>query len=211
MYEKAKAFMEDHLKAFGAEPFPEIVQMPGSGISFLSDKNEVAIIIGSETNVDTVPVADWLVVAGKVLLHNLGSDVVPLLLAPESKADDASLRVAEDLHYVVDLAAIYQCYLQNPVEAYCIYDEAIELKDEASLHPIAVALGLSHPRGLFSMGFNKEEHEPVFEESDFFKPVIVQKRPDLSLLVSLQNAWQKHMKSGVRIVNEEGVLRFEKA
>lgn len=210
MFEKAKTFMEDHLKAFGVQRDIAIVQMPGSGVSFLSNKDEVAIVLGTETDIETVPVSEWLVVTGKVLMHQMHSDIVPLILAPQSKEDDASLRAAEDLHYVVDLAAIYQCYLQNPVEAYCIYDEAIELNDEASLHPMAVALGLSHPRGLESMGFKRDEHASVFEESDFFKPVIIQKRPDLSLLISLQNAWQKHQGTGVKIVAEEGMLRFEK-
>ena len=211
MFDKAKTMMEDHLKAFGIDPFPPIVKIAGDTISYLPDRNGPAIAVGSRTDIHKLPLVDWMVVTGQALLHQNGSDVAPLYLGPESERDDEIMRVADDLYYIVDLIAVYQCYLQNPVEAYCIYDDAIELHDEASLHPIAAALGLSHPRGLEAMGFDRHTHQEVFEEADFFKPVITQKRPDLSLLVSLQNAWQKHRGIPIRIINEAGVLRFTKA
>ena len=211
MFEKAKTFMEDHLKAFGVNGFPPVDSMPGQGVSFLSNGLEIMIVIGRDTAIDKVPVVDWMIVAGKVLLHQSGSDIAPLYIGPENKNDETALQVADDLYYIVDLAAIYQCYLQNPVEAYCIYDDAIELKDDTSLHPLSVALGLTHPRGLAVMGFDKKEHQEIFEEADFFKPVITQIRPDLSLLIALQNAWQKQKGVDIRITVNEGVLRFNKA
>lgn len=208
MFDKAKTFMEEHLKAFGVRALPPIESMPGQGVSLIVSAEEIMIVIGKNTDIEKLPVADWMVVAGKALLHQNGSDLAALFFAPECNNGEANLKLVDDLNYIADLAAIYQCYLQNPVEAYCIYDDAIELKDDHSLHLIAVALGLSHPRGLEVMGFDKKEHEEVFEESDFFKAVITQKRPDLSLLVSLHNAWQKQLGSGISITREEGIIRF---
>ena len=211
MIEDAKAVMEDYLRAFMVNPLPPIVDMPGSGVVFRSEGDHNVIAVGVETEVKAVPFVDWMVVVGKALLQQCGSDIAVLNFGPESKADDATRRAAEDLHYVAELAAIYQCYLQNPVEAFCIYDEAVVRKDEPSLHPIAVALGLSHPRGLESMGFDRHAHAEVFEEAEFFKAVVTRKRPDLSLLVRLQNVWQKQVRSGVTLALEEGVVRFSKA
>ena len=210
MFYKAKTIVEDHLKAFGAGPFPPIVEVPGKGVFFQPGEYGPEIAIGKETVVEEVPLAEWLIVAGNALLHQAGSDIAPLYLGPESEADDTNMRITDDLFYAIDLAAIYQCYLQNPVEVYCIYDDAIEMGDEESLHPLALALGLSHPRGIEAMGFNKRDHAEVFEEADFFKPIITQKRPDLSLLVALQNAWQKQKGVGVKLKTEAGFLRFVK-
>jgi hypothetical protein len=210
MFHKAKAVVEDHLKAFGVSAFPPFTEVPGKGVFFHPGEYGPVIAVGKETVIDDVPLAEWLVIAGNALLHQGGSDITPLHLGPESEADEDNMRTADDLFYIVDLAAIYQCYLTNPVEVYCIYDEAIELGDEASLHPLAVALGLPHPRGLESMGFEPKKHQDVFEEADFFKPVITQKRPDLSLLIALGNAWQKHKGTAIKITLEQGVLRFSK-
>lgn len=210
MYEKAKTFMEDHFKAFGIKPFPLIVEMPGEGVSFQDGADGPFIAVGRETDIEKLPVAEWMVASGGALLHQVGSDIAPLSIGHESESSDDFARAADDLYFIADLAAIYQCYLQNPVEAFCIYDDAIELGDETSLHPIAVALGLTHPRGLEAMGFDKKKHPEVFEEADFFRPLITQKRPDLSLLVSLQNAWQKQRNVNVRISVENGILRFSK-
>lgn len=208
MFDNAKALMEDYLKAFGIDRFPAIVPMPGSGVSLESDGRAYAIVIGTETDVEKVPVADWVIVTGNLLLHSAGSDVTPLLLGPEFEKNEQSRRTAEDLQYIIDLSAIYQCYLQNPVETYCVYDDAVALKDEASLHPLAVALGLSHPRGLASMGFDPDEHRPLFEETAFFKHVITNKRPDLALLVALQNVWQKQHNSSISLKLDNGVVRI---
>lgn len=208
MFEKAKAFMLDHLKAFGVDPLPPVIETRGKGVSLLQNEKESIIFIGSSTDTETLPLVEWMVATGKALLHQQGSDIVPLILGAESNNNEQLLRVADDLFYIIDLAAIYQCYLQNPLEAYCIYDDAIELKDEESLHPIAVALGISHPRGLAAMGFDKKEHAPVFEEAEFFKPVITQKRPDLSLLIALQNAWQKQKESPIRLSVKGQMIRF---
>lgn len=208
MFAKAKTFMEEHLKAFGVTDVPPIVETSGEAIAFRSGGDGVVIAIGSHTDIDALPMAEWLIVSGKALLHQNGSDIALLHLAPESEANEANMRAADDLHYVADLAAIYQCYLQNPVEAYCIYDDAIELNDEASLHPIAVALGLSHPRGLEAMGFDRRVHAELFAEADFFKALITRKHPDLSLLVALQSAWQKQQGSELRLSVEEGIVRF---
>ncbi|WP_345970731.1 hypothetical protein WCX72_02665 [Sulfurimonas sp. HSL1-6] len=208
MFEKAKAFMLDHLKAFGVDPLPPVIETRGKGVSLLQNEEGSVIVIGSATDTETLPLVEWMVATGKALLQQQGSDIVPLLLGNESENNKELLRIADDLFYIIDLAAIYQCYLQNPVEAYCIYDDAIELKDEESLHPIAVALGLSHPRGLEAMGFDKKEHAVVVEEAEFFKPVVIQKRPDLSLLIALQNAWQKQKGSDFRLRVEGQVLRF---
>jgi len=209
MFDKARSMMEDYLNAFGVDRFPPIIETEGKGVSFQPDPEGPAILIGRETVVDSVPLAEWLVTTGNTLLYQIGSDIAPLFLGSESEEGERNMRVADDLYYIADLAAIYQCYLQNPVETYCIYDDAIELKDEASLHPIAVALGLSHPKGLVSMGFNTLDHEAVFEEAEFFRPVITQKRPDLSLLVSLMNAWQKQKKVDIKISNKMGILMFD--
>jgi hypothetical protein len=211
MFDEAKAFMEDGLRVFGVNPVPPIVETPGEGVAFRSDANGGVIAIGSDTDIKKVPMAEWMVAVGKALLQQNGSGLAALHLGPESEEDDVNRRVADDLHYVADLAAIYQCYLHNPVEAYCSYDDAVAANDKASLHPIAVALGLSHPRGLEAMGFDKREHAEVFEEADFFKPVITQKRPDLSLIVALQNVWQKQLGVDVKITLEDGVVRFAKA
>jgi hypothetical protein len=211
MFDEAKAFIEDGLKVFGVNPFPQIIEKPGEGVAFRSDVNRGVIAIGSDTDVAKVPMAEWMVAVGKALLQQNGSGLAVLHLGPESEEGDINRRVADDLHYVADLAAIYQCYLHNPVEAYCSYDDAVAANDKSSLHPIAVALGLSHPRGLETMGFDKREHAEVFEEADFFKPVITQKRPDLSLLVALQNVWQKQLDVNVKITLEDGVVRFMKA
>ncbi|WP_345973041.1 hypothetical protein [Sulfurimonas diazotrophicus] len=208
MFEKAKAFMLDHLKAFGVDPLPPVIETRGKGVSLLQNEEGSVIVIGSATDTETLPLVEWMVATGKALLQQQGSDIVPLLLGNESENNKELLRIADDLFYIIDLAAIYQCYLQNPVEAYCIYDDAIELKDEESLHPIAVALGLSHPRGLEAMGFDKKEHAVVVEEAEFFKPIVIQKRPDLSLLIALQNAWQKQKGSDFRLRVEGQVLRF---
>lgn len=210
MFKDAKSYMEDCLKAFGVHPLPSIVETPEKGVVFESNGIENVIFIGSDTDVYKVPLAEWLVAAGKALLEQNGSNLATLQFGAESEADSANMRVADDCYYISDLAAIYQCYLQNPVEAYCTYDDALEMNDEASLHPIAVALGLSHPRGLESMGFDRQTHAEVFEEAEFFKGVVTQKRPDLSLLVALQNAWQKQRGVHVKIVVEEGMLRFVK-
>lgn len=210
MFEQAKAVMEDYLKAFMVNPLPPIVEAPGSGVAFRPEGEHNVIAVGVDTEFKSVPFVDWMVAVGKALLQQFGSDMAVLHFGPESEADDACRRMAEDLHYVADLAAIYQCYLQNPVEAYCIYDEAVVQKDEPSLHPIAVALGLSHPRGLESMGFDRRAHAEVFEEAEFFKAVVTRKRPDLSLLVGLQNVWQKQVRSGVTLALEGGVVRFSK-
>jgi hypothetical protein len=210
MFDKAKTVMQDYLKAFGVDPLPPIVETPGKGVAFQPDENGTAITIGSATDVEKVPLAEWMIAAGMALMRQNGSNVAPLYFGPESEEGETNRRVADDLYYVADLAAIYQCYLRNPVEAYCIYDDAIAKNDEASLHPLAVALGLSHPRGLEAMGFDRQKHGEVFEEADFFKPVITQKRPDLSLLVALQNAWQKQLGVNVRISVEASVLRFAK-
>ena len=210
MFDKAKTMMEDHLKVFGVNPFPPIVKTAGDTISYQPDRDGAVIAVGSKTDIHKLPLVDWMVVTGLALLHQNGSDLSPLFLGSESERDDNFMRVADDLFYILDLIAIYQCYLQNPVEAYCIYDDAIELHDEASLHPIAVALGLSHPRGLESMGFDRQTHQAVLEEADFFKSVITQKRPDRSLLVALENAWQKQKGAGVRITVEADMLRFTK-
>jgi hypothetical protein len=210
MFNKAKVFMEDHLKAFGVTQSPTIVEATGEGVTFVSGTDGSALVIGSDTVIETLPLAEWLIATGQALLYQNGSDISALFLDSESDRDDLYLRVADDLRYIADLAAIYQCYLQNPVETYCIYDEAIEINDETSLHPIAVALGLSHPRGLAAMGFDENEHQDVFEEADFFRSVVTQKRPDLSLLVALQNAWQKHKGVKVKIAIGTGVLTFAK-
>ena len=211
MFEDAKTVMEDYLRAFMVNPIPPIVEIAGRGVGFRSDGKENVIVIGSETDIKTVPFVEWMVTVGKALLQQCGSDIAVLRLGEESEEGELNLRVADDLHYVADLAAIYQCYLQNPVEAFCIYDEAVALKDETSLHPIAVALGLSHPRGLESMGFDKHVHPEVFEEADFFKGVVTRKRPDLSLLLRLQNVWQKERGVPVELTLEEGAVRFSKA
>jgi hypothetical protein len=211
MFDEAKAFMEDGLKAFGVHPFPPIVETPGSGVAFQSDANAGVIAIGSDTDMKKVPMVDLMVAVGKALLQQNGSGLAVLHLGPESEEGDENKRVADDLRYVAELAAIYQCYLQNPVEAYCSYDDAVAANDKESLHSIAVALGLSHPRGLEALGFDKREHAELFEEADFFKPVITQKRPDLSLLVALQNVWQKQQGVNVKITLEEGVVRLAKA
>ena len=211
MFDKAKAFMEDHLKAFGVTYLPPIIETEGKGVFTEPDGDGIAIAVGRDTVIEKLPVAEWMVAAGRVLLLQCRSDIALLHFGPESEKNDTTMRVADDLYYITDLAAIYQCYLQNPVEAYCIYDDAIELGDEASLHPIAVALGLSHPRGLEAMGFDKKQHKEIFEEADFFKSVITQNRPDLSLLVALQNAWQKQKGVDVKIRIERGVLRFTEA
>ena len=206
MFEKAQTFMLDHLKAFGVDPLPPIVESRGKGVSFLHNEEQSIVIIGNATEIETTPLVEWMVVTGKLLLLQQRSDIVPLLVDSNCEKEEALMQAADDFFFIADLAALYQCYLQNPVEAYCIYDEAIELKDEASLNPIAVALGLSHPRGLEAIGFIKEEHAEIFEEADFFKPLITQKRPDLSLLVSLQNAWQKYKGSAVSFKAENGRL-----
>jgi len=211
MFQKAKKIMEDHLKAFGVNPAPPIEEAEGKGVSLQPDAYGVVILIGRETVVEELPLAEWMIATGNALLYQSGSDIAPLYFGPESEATEANARVTDDIYYIADMAAIYQCYLQNPVEAYCIYDDAIELKDETSLHPIAVALGLSHPRGLEAMGFEKDRHAEVFEEADFFKSVITQKRPDLSLLVALQNAWQKHKGTDIKITVQNGILRLSKA
>jgi hypothetical protein len=208
MFDKAKAMMEDCLKAFGVDPFPPIVEMQGKGVSFDSEGNEAVIGIGSETDVDKVPLAEWMIAVGKAVMQQNGSGIAALRFGPEREANDTNMRVADDINYVVELAAIYQCYLQNPIEAYCTYDDAVRIDDKASLNRIAVALGLSHPRGLEAIGFDKKEHWEVFEEAEFFKGVITQKRPDLSLLVALQNAWQKQLGVNVRITVEAGELGF---
>lgn len=208
MFNEAKEYMEDCLKAFGANPLPTIVETPGGGVSFRLDGGESVIAIGSGTDVDNIPLAECMIAAGKVLLRQCGSGIAALRFGPERESDETNMRVADDLNYVAELAAIYQCYLQNPVEAYCTYDDAIRIDDKASLNRIAVALGLSHPRGLEAIGFDKKEHWEVFEEADFFKGVITRRCPDLSLLVALQNAWQKQLGVPVRIRVEEGVLRF---
>lgn len=202
--------MQDHLKAFGVEPLPPVVETSGKGLSLQVDISGVKILVGRETVVEELPLVEWLVAAGNVLLFRGRSSLTPLYFGPESE-EEAFIRVTEDIYYVADLAAIYQCFLQNPVEAYCIYDNAIELNDEESLHPIAVALGLSHPRGLEALGFSKSEHAEVFEEADFFKSVVTQKRPDLSLLVSLQNAWQKQQGRDIKIAVSAGIIRLSKA
>jgi hypothetical protein len=211
MFDEAKAFMEDVLKAFGVHPFPVIKQVSGAGVAFQSGVNGSVIAVGSDTDVKKVPRAEWMVAVGKVLLQQNGSGIAGLQFGPESEESDAAKRVADDFHYVAELAAIYQCYLHNPVEAYCSYDDAVAANDKASLHSIAVALGLSHPRGLEALGFDRHDHAEVFEEADFFKPVITQKRPDLSLLVALQNVWQKQLGSNIKIALEDGVVRFAKA
>lgn len=211
MFQNAKKIMEDHLKVFGVNPMPPIEEADGKGVSLQPDAFGVVILIGKETVVEELPIAEWMIAAGNALLYQSGSDIAPLYLGPESEANELYARVIDDIYYIADLAAIYQCYLQNPVEAYCIYDDAIELKDETSLHPIAVALGLSHPRGLEALGFEKDKHADVFEEADFFKSVVTQKRPDLSLLVALQNAWQKHKGTGIKITVKDGILRLSKA
>ena len=211
MFDKARTFMLDHLKAFGVPVFPPIVETARKGVAFGPAAEGIAIMIGKETVIEKLPVAEWLIATGYALLHAQGSDIAPIYFGLKSEADDTSVRVADDIRYIADLAALYQCYLQNPVEVYCIYDDAIELKDEASLQPMAVALGLTHPRGLEAMGYDKQKHADIFEEADFFKPVITQKRPDLSLLVALHNAWQKQNGTAVRIRNEAGTLRFFKA
>lgn len=211
MFDEARAFMQDILKAFGVHPFPAIKQVPGTGVAFQPGVNGGVIAIGSDTDVAKVLRVEWMVAVGKALLQQCGSRLAGLHLGLESEEGDAAGRVADDLHYVADLAAIYQCYLQNPVEAYCSYDDAVAADDKESLHPIAVALGLSHPRGLEAMGFDKHEHKEVFEEADFFKAVITQKRPDLSLLVALQNVWQKQRGVNVKITLEDGVVRLSKA
>ena len=208
MFTKAKTMMEDHLKAFGVDPFPPIVEVEGKGISFLTNSAGTGIGIGKNSIVEEVPLVEWMVATGTALLQQAGSDVAAVVFGHEVDTNDDAAHVADDLQYILDLAAIYQCYLQNPVEAYCIYDDAIELHDEASLHPIAAALGLSHPRGLEALGFDKKEHKAVFEETDFFKSVITHKRPDLSLLIALQNAWQKQRGVNVKIRNDAGLLRF---
>jgi hypothetical protein len=211
MFDKAKAFMEDHLKAFGVTHIPPIIETEGKGVFTEPDGDGIAIAVGRDTVIEKLPVVEWMVAAGRTLLLQSGSDAAVLHFGPESETNETVMRVADDLYYITDLAAIYQCYLKNPVEAYCIYDDAIELKDDTSLHPIAVALGLSHPRGLESMGFDKKQHEAVFEEADFFKSVITQKRPDLSLLVALQNAWQKQKGVEVKVRIDQGILRFTEA
>jgi len=211
MFEKAKSFMEDHLKAFGVDPLPPILEVTGKGMAFRLERVGGVIIIGRDADIMRMPMAEWLVVIGSALLHQAGSDLATLHFGPEADRDDTYKQLADDFFYIADLASIYQCYLQNPLEAYCIYDEAIERKDEGSLHSIAVALGLSHPRGLASMGFEKTEHADIFEEADFFKPVITQKRPDLALLIALQNAWQKQKGTGIKITKEGKVVRFSNA
>jgi len=211
MFHKAKTIMEDHLRAFGVNPFPRIEEADGKGVSLQPDAFGVVILIGKETVIDELPIAEWMIAAGNALLYQSGSSIAPLYFGPESEASEQNARVTDDLYYIADLAAIYQCYLQNPVEAYCIYDDAIELKDETSMHSIAVALGLSHPRGLEALGFEKNRHADVFEEADFFKSLITQKRPDLSLLVALQNAWQKHKGVDIKITAQAGVLRLSKS
>jgi hypothetical protein len=210
MFQKAKTLMHEHLQAFGVEPLPPILETDGKGLSLQVDASGVQVLIGRETVVEELPLVEWMVAAGNALLYRGRSSITPLYFGPESEDEDF-IRVTEDIYYITDLAAIYQCYLQNPVEAYCIYDNAIELSDEESLHPIAVALGLSHPRGLEAVGFDKSEHADVFEEADFFKSVVTQKRPDLSLLVALQNAWQKQQGRDIKISVNAGVVRLSKA
>jgi hypothetical protein len=211
MSEKAKNYLEEGLKVFGVHPFPKIVETAGAGVAFRMEGDEVLIDLGSDADIDKIPMVDWLIVIGKTLLRQNSSDIAQLRFGPEYETNDTNRRVADDINYIADLAAIYQCYLQNPVEAYCTYDDAIRLDDKTSLNRMAVALGLSHPRGLESIGFDKKEHWEVFEEAEFFKGVITQKRPDLSLLIALQNAWQKHLEVPVKISVEEGVLRLAKA
>ncbi|MHC3993767.1 hypothetical protein ACXWTF_03000 [Thiomicrolovo sp. ZZH C-3] len=211
MFEKTKAFMEDHLKAFGVDPLPPIIDVTGKGLAFRQERVGPVIIIGRDAEIDTLPMAEWLVVIGSALLHQAGSDIASLNFGPEADRGEAYKQLTDDIFYIADLASIYQCYLQNPLETYCIYDEAIERKDEASLHPIAVALGLSHPRGLVSMGFEKDTHAEIFEEAEFFKPLITQKRPDLALLVALHNAWQKQKGTGITITKEGKVIHFSQA
>ena len=210
MFQKMKTVMEDHLKAFGVNPLPLIVETDGKEVTLQTDAYGIVLLIGREASVDELPLAEWMVTTGNVLLYQNGSDLVPLYFGSESDEDAVNARVTDDLYYIADMAAIYQCYLQNPVEAYCIYDEAIEIGDESSLHPIAVALGLSHPRGLEAMGFEQDKHAEVFEEAEFFKSVITQKRPDLSLLVALQNAWQKHRGVARKITVRDGLIKLQK-
>lgn len=207
-FENAKALMEDYLKAFGIDRICNITPVPGSGVSLEPLNTACVILIGTQTDAEKVPVADWLTITGNLLLRNASSDVTPLLLGPEFEKTEPGRRTAEDLQYIIDLSALYQCYLHNPVETYCVYDDVMALKDKESLHPIAVALGLSHPRGLASMGFDPDEHRPLFEEITFFGHVITQKRPDLTLLVALQNAWQKQKNSGIALKLEDGVVRI---
>ena len=208
MFQKAKAIMEDHLKAFGAEPVIPIREVTGKGVFFQAAAQGPEIAIGADTVIEEVPLAEWLIATGNVLLLQSGSSIAPLYLGPDSESNDTTTRITDDLFYVIDLTAIYQCYLQNPVEVYCIYDDAVELGDEESLHPLAVSLGLSHPRGIEAMGFDKRIHSDVFEEAEFFKPVITQKRPDLSLLVALENAWLKQKGTAIRLSVVAGILRF---
>lgn len=211
MFDKASRFMQDHLKAFGVPAFAPIVETSGNGVAFGPSAEGVAIMVGKETVIEKLPVAEWLIATGYALLYAQGSDIATIRFGPESEVDETSARAADDIRYITDLAALYQCYLQNPVEVYCIYDDAIEMKDDASLQPMAVTLGLTHPRGLEAMGYDRQKHADVFEEADFFKPVITQKRPDLSLLVALHNAWQKQNGTAVHIRNEAGTLHFFKA
>ena len=210
MFEKARNYLEEGLKVFGVHPFPEIVETKGMHVSFREEDGVAVIALGSGADVDKVPMVEWLIVIGKALLRQGNSDLALLRFGPEREEDDTNRRVAEDINYIADLAAIYQCYLQNPVEVYCTYDDAIRLDDQESLNRMAVALGLSHPRGLEAIGFDRKEHWEVFEEADFFKGVITRKRPDLSLLVALQNAWQKHLDIPVKISVEAGIVRLSR-
>ncbi len=210
MFEKTAKYMEECLKAYGVHPLPPIVETEGEHVAYEFGGFENVIYIGRAADVYKVPLSEWLVAAGKALLQQRGSDLAVLHFGSEWESDESFMRVADDLDYVAALAAIYQCYLYNPVETYCVYDDALEAGDESSLHAIAVALGLSHPRGLEALGFDPLKQAEIFEEAEFFKGVVTQKRPDLSLLAALQNAWQKHRGSGVNIRLEEGVVKFSR-
>jgi hypothetical protein len=210
MMEKAKKYMEDCLKAFGVHPLPPIVEGEGDRVAYLPSEIENVIFIGRHADLYKVPLSDWLIAAGKALLHQRGSDMAVLEFGYEWEGDEQFSRVADDVDYVMALAAIYQCYLQNPVEVYCTYDDAVAGGDEGSMHNIAVALGLSHPRGLQALGFDPHAQAAIFEEADFFRGVVTRDRPDLSLLIALQNAWQKHRNSGIRLELQERRLRFSR-
>lgn len=208
MFDKSKMFMQDHLKAFGVVAALPIIETEGNNVTCRMVDGAQSILIGTETVVEETPVIEWMIATGYALLQQQRSELAEMVFAAECESNNAFSAAADDVGYIADLAALYQCYLQNPVEAYCIYDDAIELNDEASLHPIAVALGLSHPRGPEAMGFDKHEHASVLAEAEFFKPVITQKHPDLSLLIALQNAWQKHKDTAVKLSLEAGTVHF---
>ncbi len=209
MFDESKAVMQDILKAFGIDD-AAIISSEGDRVYFEPSLSEPAIVIGEAADSKKVPVAEWLIAAGYMLMKRQDNPFATFAFDLDRGLRQQAKVQLEDFHYIADLTALHQCYLRNPVEAYCSYDEAAARNDEASLHPLAVALSLSHPMGLEVMGFDKHTHRELFEEMEFFAPVITQKRPDLSLLIALQNAWQKQRGSAFKIVKEGKRLRLQK-